>query len=514
MPDLLLGLDLGTSAVKALLVDAAGAVIGEGGATLRFETPRPRWAEQDPQVWWRGAVDAIRGALAGIPHAAERIAAIGLAGQMHGLTLLDSRGESLRPCILWNDQRSHGECTALEREVGVPELVRLTGNRVFPGFTLPKLLWVRANEPAVFRRVSHALLPKDWLRWRLTGEFASDVSDASGTAMFDVGARRWSRGILERTAIDDTWLPRVFESSEITGTITREAAGATGLRPGTPVVAGAGDQAAAAVGMGIVDDGAISATIGTSGVVFAACSAHTPDPAGRLHAFCHAAPNMWHQMGVMLSAGGALRWFRDVVAPDSIGEASRRGIDSYDVLAERAASVPPGCEGLVFLPYLTGERTPHADPDARGAFVGLTIRHSSAHLARAVFEGVTFGLRDCLDLISAGSSSDEQTNEQRQPIALAGGGARSPFWRQLCADVFGRAVVASTVADAGALGAARLAAVGAGLVATVTDATSASDPTSAQTTPCMLPEVADELATALERYRWLYRALRPLNCLK
>jgi len=458
----LLGIDLGTSAVKALVVDGDHLrIVGSGEGPCEVHRPAPGWSEQDPQAWWHATHVAVAAALSAAAtrlgrsdmEVAERVSALGLAGQMHGLVTLGARGEVLRPCILWNDQRSALQCSALERRVGAERIVAWTGNRVHPGFTLPKLLWMGEQEPSLYARIRHILLPKDWLRWTLCGELAQEVTDASGTSCLDPGRRRWSEEMVSAAGIDPTWLPRVVESSEVVGLLGAAAAESLGLRRGTPIVAGAGDQAAAAVGMGIVEDGACSATIGTSGVVFVARTRHAPDAEGRLHAFCHAAPDLWHQMGVVLSAGGALRWFRDVLARDAISEASALGEDSYEIIARRAERAAPGCDGLTFLPYLAGERTPHADPNARGALIGLTLRHDQPQVARAVLEGITFALAGCLDLIRS-------TGANPLRIRLAGGGARSPFWRQLCADVFECEVAVRESAVSGAHGAAMLAGVG------------------------------------------------------
>jgi xylulokinase len=458
----LLGIDLGTSAVKAVVVDAAGLrVLGSGEGSCAVDRPAAGWSEQDPAVWWSATQMAVAGALADAASStgrhgaeiAERIAGIGLAGQMHGLVALGADGEPLRPCILWNDQRSAVQCAALERQLGLERILGWTGNRVHAGFTLPKLLWMREAEPAQHARIRHVLLPKDWLRWKLCGEMAQEVTDASGTSCLDPSRRAWSSEMIAAAGIDAGWLPRIVESTEVAGALRGAAAQMLGLARGTPIIAGAGDQAAAAAGMGIVAEGACSATIGTSGVVFVARDRHAPDAEGRLHAFCHAAPDLWHQMGVVLSAGGALRWFRDVLAKDSLAEAVAAAVDPYEIICQRAQEAAPGCEGLTFLPYLAGERTPHADPDARGGLVGLTLSHTQSHVARAVLEGITFALADCLDLIRS-------TGARPERIRLAGGGARSRFWRQLCADVFGCEVAVAESTESGALGAALLAGVG------------------------------------------------------
>lgn len=507
---LLLGLDLGTSAVKALLVDPAMLrVVAESDAPCTVSSPLPGWSEQAPSEWWDAACMATRAALEAAAkalgrsaiHVAERVAAVGVTGQMHGLVALDSACEVLRPCILWNDQRSADQCDALTERLGLARLLAWTGNRVHPGFTLPKLLWMREREPELFRRTRHVLLPKDWLRWRLCGALGQDVTDASGTSMFDPSRRGWSEEMLAAAQIDRAWLPTVHESHAIVGTVASDAAAATGLRPGTPVVAGAGDQAAAALGLGVIEEGACSATIGTSGVVFVARARHAPDEQGRLHAFCHAAPQRWHQMGVVLSAGGALRWFRDTLARDATTEGHALGVDAYAIIARRAAEAPAGCDGLTFLPYLAGERTPHADPLARGAFIGLTLGHDRTHVARAVLEGVTFALADCLDLV-------RQTIQDRRSglatIRVTGGGARSSFWCQLCADVFECEVATLDSTAGGAMGAAMLAGVGSGVWADTASATRGLPQAAAR----YAPHPSAPLREAWHRYRLGYACVR------
>lgn len=443
---IVLGIDVGTSGLKALLVDEEGAVHARATSEYSVSTPKPLWSEQDPESWWRATLNALAALREQAPREFEGIAAVGLTGQMHGLVLLDAAGTVIRPGILWNDQRTAEECAILTARVGASEVIRATGNPILTGFTAPKLLWVERHEPEHYARIAHVLLPKDFIRYRLTGECVTDVADASGTSWLDVGARSWSAPMIDASGVDRAWLPRVDEGPDIGSAIEARAADATGLRAGTPVVAGAGDQAAQALGSGIVEEGQLSCTLGTSGVVFAASSEYRTDPEGRLHAFAHAVPGAWHLMGVMLSAGGALQWYRDRFGPATA--------DAYERIAESAATAPPGCEGLTFLPYLTGERTPHANPEARAAFVGLTQRHERSHLDRAVFEGITFGLRDSLELIRALGISPRS-------IRLSGGGARSSFWRQLIADAFETTVVPAAVDEGAAYGAALLALAGA-----------------------------------------------------
>jgi xylulokinase len=386
-----LGLDVSTTATKAVLMDGDGAVTAVAAVEYPYETPRPLWSEQDPAVWWDATAGAIRGALERSGIDGEAVAAVGLSGQMHGLVALDASDRVLRPAILWNDQRTGAECDEIRAAIGRERLIRITGNDALTGFTAPKLLWVRRHEPDVWERIAHVLLPKDLVRLRLTGRHAVDRADGAGTILFDLARRDWSHEIVTTLGIDPAWLPETFEGPEVTGTLSADAAEATGLRAGTPVVAGGGDQAAAAVGLGSVEPGISSLSLGTSGVIFTTTEGPTVEPEGRLHAFCHAVPGRWHLMGVMLSAAGSLRWFRDAVAPEM----------PFEELVREAAEAPPGSDGLLFLPYLTGERTPHPDPLARGAFVGLTVHHARSHLTRAVLEGVAFGLRDSLELIRA-----------------------------------------------------------------------------------------------------------------
>ncbi len=485
-----LGIDASTTATKAILVDGAGAVIGVGVASYGFHVPRPLWSEQEPALWWDGAVAAIRSVLASTGVPAGDVVAIGLTGQMHGAVLLDGAGEVLRPAILWNDQRTGPECDAIRRAVGAERLVEITGNDALTGFTAPKLVWVRDHEPEVWRRIAHVLLPKDYVRLRLTGEYAVDKADGAGTLLFDLAARDWSREVLDALEIDPAWMPRTWEGPEVTGVVSGEAAAITGLRPGTPVVAGGGDQAANAVGVGAVAPGTMALSLGTSGVVFATTDRPLFEPHGRVHAFCHAVPGRWHFMSVMLSAAGSLRWFRDALAPEA----------EFADLVAIAGDVPVGSEGLFFLPYLSGERSPHPDPLARGAFVGLTLVHDRRHLTRAVLEGVAFGLRDGLDLmVEAGMPAPAQ-------IRASGGGTVSPLWRQILADVLEAEIATVNTSEGAAYGAALLAMVGAGWFATVEAAAAAL----VTATPTAAPGPdAGAYREAHAIYRDLYPALAP-----
>jgi xylulokinase len=490
----LLGIDIGTSGTKVLAVDETGKIAATAGAEYPLLTPRPLWAEQHPQDWWKATCDCVRKILQTIP--AEEIAGIGLSGQMHGLVMLDEKNEVLRPAILWCDQRTAAQCEWITQKVGASTLVEETCNPVLTGFTAPKIVWTRDNEPEVFARAKMHLLPKDYVRFQLTGEFATEVSDASGTSLLNVPKRNWSAKVLDALGIPLSHLPRVYESYEVSGKISKAGAATTGLKEGTPVVGGGGDQAAGAVGNGIVQSGVISVTTGTSGVVFAFADTPAVDPALRVHTFCHAVPNKWHIMGVMLSAGGSLRWYRDTMCLPEAQVATVMGIDPYEIITREAAAAAPGGEGLLYLPYLTGERTPHPDPNARGAFVGLTVRHTKAHLARAVLEGVAFGLKDSLEILKS-------MNVSIGNVRASGGGARSEIWRQIQADVFGYPLSVMAADEGPALGAALLAGVGAGLYTSVEEACSTvvkiSGTTSTQ---------AESVAT-YEKYYEVYRALYP-----
>ncbi len=415
-----LGIDVSTTGSKALLIDDTGNVVAVAASPHTLSTPRPLWSEQDPEEWWQATINSVRAVLKETSIRADAIKAIGLTGQMHGLVLLDDAGEVLRPAILWNDQRTQAQCDEIHRRFGREKFIQLSGNAALTGFTAPKILWVAENEPEVYARARHVLLPKDYIRYKLTGEYAMDKADGSGTILFDLKKRNWSQELLSGLNIPSSWMPPTYEGPEFTGAVTGTAAAETGLSAGTPVAAGGGDQAAQAVGVGAVEPGIVGLTVGTSGVVFATTPSALIEPQGRLHAFCHAVPGMWHFMGVMLSAAGSLQWYRDTLAP---------GMAFNDLLKE-AEAVPAGSEGLQFLPYLSGERTPHPDPNARGAFIGLTLRHNRGALTRAVLEGVAFGLKDGFTLIKdAGLESITQ-------VRASGGGTKGALWRQdtcLCA---------------------------------------------------------------------------------
>ena len=451
-----LGIDVGTGGTRALLTDEQGKIFASASAEHEnFASPRPGWAEQNPEDWWRACQNAVREVLRSPGVCGENIACVGFSGQMHGAVLLDSAYKVVRPAIIWCDQRSEAQCRELEQIFGRDTLIRLTCNPPLTNLTLTKLLWVRENEPENWKHVAHVMLPKDYVRFRLTGERAIDMADASGTLMLDVANRRWSRDVLDKTGIREDMLPPLFESPQVCGKVCDFGAEATGLRAGTPVVAGAGDQAAGAVGMGIARVGAVSATIGTSGVVFASTDRPAMDPQGRLHTFCHAIPGRWHVMGVTQSAGLSLRWYRDQFGQGSPAMRNKDSRDPYEILAEEASSAPAGSDGAFWTPYLMGERTPHLDPNARAALVGLTASHTRAHVIRAILEGVAFSLKDTFTIF-------EEMKIPVTSIRLGGGGARSPLWRQIQADAYGRELEIVAAEEGAAYGAAILAGVGVG----------------------------------------------------
>ena len=484
------GIDVSTTATKALLLDQSGVVVASGSAEYAYDVPRPLWTEQDPGLWWGAAVEAIRQMMGGSGVGPGGIDAIGLTGQMHGSVLLDESGAVVRPAILWNDQRTAKQCDEIRHRVGRDRLISITGNDALTGFTAPKLLWVAENEPDNWARVATILLPKDYVRYRLTNDRVVDVADGSGTILFDLASRTWSSEVLESLDIAPRLCPPAMEGPEVTGALSAEAAEATGLVAGTPVVAGGGDQSANAVGVGAIDAGIVALSLGTSGVVFAASDTPNVDAEARVQAFCHAVPGRWHMMGVMLSAAGSLRWLRDALAPDR----------AFSDLVAAASEVPPGSDGLLFLPYLSGERTPHPDPLARGAFVGLTVGHDLRHMTRAVLEGVAFGLRDGLDLMVAAGVAKPAS------IRASGGGTRSELWLQILADVLEAGIETVATEEGAAFGAGLLALIGSGhfpdsgsAVASIVEARPAARP-------------SDDVARytqAHARYRELYPALRP-----
>jgi xylulokinase len=485
-----LGLDTGTGGSRAVLIDREGAVVAS--ATVEhaaFASPQIGWAEQDPRDWWRAAVAAIKKVLASVYLDPKAIGGVSFSGQMHGSVLLDRDDQVLRPALLWCDQRTARQCEEITARIGAEHLIELVSNPAVTGFTLPKLLWVRENEPEVWSKVRTVLLPKDYIRLCLTGDKASDVADSSGTLLFDVRNRRWSDEMLREMQIDRDVLPRVYESIEQTGVVSAAGAEATGLRAGTPVFAGAGDNAAGAVGMGIVAPGTVSATIGTSGVVFVVTKEPTLDLKGRTHSLCHAIPGRWHMTGVTLAAGLSLKWFRDTFA---------QGAD-FATLDREATAAPAGSEGAIWLPYLMGERTPHLDPNARAAFVGLTASHTRGHAARAVMEGVAFSLRDAFEIF-------RELGAPMNTVRLGGGGSHSALWRQIQADVYGHVVETIAADEGAAFGAAILAGVGAGAWASVDEACHQAIRPADKADPD--PKSVAVLNRNYEIYRRLYPALR------
>lgn len=485
-----LGIDTSTTSSKALLIDTNGSVVAVASSPHTLQTPHPLWSEQDPREWWQAVAASIRLVLEKAGIRGEAVSAVGLTGQMHGLVLLDDAGQVLRPAILWNDQRTQAQCDEIHRRVGRQSFIQKTGNVALTGFTAPKILWVAQNEPQIYAQVKHILLPKDYIRYCLTGEYAMDKADGAGTVLFDIQARTWSPEVLYELDINPDWMPPTYEGPEFTGTITPEAAEITGLSVGTPVAAGGGDQAAGAVGVGAVEPGVVALTVGTSGVIFATTPSALVEPDGRLHAFCHAVPGMWHFMGVMLSAAGSLQWYHDTLAPEM----------SFDDLLRESEAVPAGSEGLQFLPYLSGERTPHPDPTARGAWIGLTLRHSRGHMTRALLEGVSFGLKDSFILLQQAGLGEIQQ------VRASGGGTKGALWRQILASVLEAELVTVNTTEGAAYGAALLAGVGAGNWSDVVTACKATIKITGSTRPD--PAQVEVYQKTYPIYRDLYPLLK------
>ena len=452
---LFLGLDIGTSGAKAIVCDGDGHIVAMALAEYPISSPQPLWSEQNPSDWWQGAQQAIRDVVSAVD--ASQIMGIGLTGQMHGSVFLDADNQVIRPALLWNDQRTAAECAEINQRVGTQRLIEIAGNPALTGFQAPKILWVRNHEPANFARIAHILLPKDYIRLLLSGVYATDAADTAGTLLIDLTSRDYSDEILAALEIKREWLPTVYEGPSITSHLTADVATALGLTAGIPIIAGGGDNAAAAIGTGIIKSGVVNSSIGTSGVVFAHSDSIALDPQGRLHTFCHSVPGAWHMMAVTLSAGGAFGWLRNTLRQTGASDLS------YDDLTAAAANVPAGAEGLIFLPYLSGERTPHLDPLARGAFVGLTTRHGIGHMARAVMEGVTFSLRDGIEIM-------RELGVPTTDVRATGGGGKSPLWRQMQADIYNAPVSTLAAEEGPAYGAALLAGVGTGHFADVNDA--------------------------------------------
>ncbi len=459
----LLGVDIGTSGTKTVLFDVEGNTVASALSEYPLYQPHIGWAEQDPEDWWRATVETISSVIKKSGVNPSDIKGVGLSGQMHGMVLLNREGRVLRPSIIWCDQRTQAECDQITEIVGRKRLIEITANPALTGFTASKVMWVKNHQPDLFNQIYKILLPKDYVRYRLTGVFATEVSDASGTQFLDVPKRKWSEDLLNLLGIDPAWMPEVYESQEVSGTISSEAARLTGLSEGTPVVGGGGDQAAGAVGNGIVRQGVISSTIGTSGVVFAHMDDISIDPEGRVHTFCHAVPDKWHVMGVTQGAGLSLQWLRNNFGGMEKDLAAHMDIDPYQLMDKQAEKAKPGCDGLIYLPYLMGERTPHLDPYARGVFFGLTASHGRREMIRAVMEGVAYSLRDCLEIIRG-------MNVSITEVRASGGGGRSPLWRQMQADIFNNPIATINSAEGPALGVALLAGVGAGVYKSVTEA--------------------------------------------
>jgi xylulokinase len=460
----LLGIDIGTSGTKTLICDEDGKVLATAMAEHPISSPKPGWSEQNPQDWWTAACAATKAVMKKAKLKATDISGIGLSGQMHGSVFLGDGDKPLRSALLWNDQRTAEQCAEIESKAGGRErLIELVANPALTGFTAPKILWVRQKEPKVYAKTKHILLPKDYIRYRMTGEYATEVSDASGTLLLNVAQRKWSDELLEILNIDRSLMPSIHESYEVTGTLIKSAGQALGLSPGIPVVGGGGDQASGAVGNGIVQQGIVSATLGTSGVVFAHSDAPTRDPRGRVHTMCHAVPGKWCVFGCMLSAGGSFQWFRNQLGQTEVEQAKKKKVDPYELLIADAERAPGGSEGLFFLPYLTGERCPYPDPNARGAWIGLTSRSTRDMMIRAVLEGVTFGMRDALEIMT-------EMNIPITQVRASGGGARSDFWRQLQADIYNQPIVLTNASEGPAYGVALLAGVGTGVWKTVEEA--------------------------------------------
>jgi xylulokinase len=452
MADYLIGIDVGTTGTKAVLIDLAGYVVARSTHEYALHTPRPGWAEQDPHDWWRGTVAAIKDVLAESGARPDEVRGLGLSGQQHGSVFLDANGEVIREALLWCDQRTAAQCQWIHDTVGFDTVVEETLNPVLTGFQAPKIVWLRDHEPEHYEKLRTILLPKDYVRYRLTGEFATEVSDAAGTSLLNVSERDWSDIMLNGLGLTKDMLPKVYESPVASTAVCGMAARETGLRAGLPIAGGGGDNACSAVGNGVIEEGIVAVSVGTSGTVFSPMHDPKLDPKLRVHTFCHAVPGQWHAMGVMLMAGGSLRWFRDELCQEEIAAARERGVDPYEVITEKAASAPVGSEGLIFLPYMTGERTPHADPNARGVFMGLGLRHTKAHMARAIMEGVCYGLRDSLEIL-------KEMELPLDEIRNTGGGSRSPFWRQMQSDVFRAPLVAMAIDEGAAFGAALLGGV-------------------------------------------------------
>lgn len=495
---IVLGIDVGTSGTKIVAIGENGKIIASTTKTYELISPKPGWAQQNPQDWKKAVFEGVKEITSKLP--AGEVRSIGLTGQMHGSVFLDENGEVLYPAILWCDQRTAKQCIEITEKVGEKRLIEMVSNPALTGFTAPKILWLREEEPEVYKKVKHVLLPKDYIRYELTGEFASDVADASGTLLFDVKNRKWNEELLSILEIPIEWLPKTYEGPEVTGKIKPKVAEELGLPKETLVVAGGGDQAAGGVGCGVVKPGIVSASLGTSGVVFAFSDTVHTDPEGRVHTFCHSVPGTWHVMGVMLSAGGSLQWFRNKLCSEEVSLSQKTGIDPYVYITASAEKVPPGSAGLIFLPYLTGERTPHKDPYARGTFIGISLMHGKAEMARAILEGVAFGMRDSVEIMKGMGIPITQ-------MRISGGGARSPLWRQIMADVCNIPIVTINIDEGPAFGAGLLASISAGMFNSISEACEAIIKEKEYINP--IPQNVEEYEYWYQEFKSAYKTLAP-----
>lgn len=496
----LIGIDVGTTGAKTILIDEEGKLLASDLEEYALHTPRPKWAEQDPEDWWQATIASIEAVLEESHVDSAEVKGLSLSGQMHGLVMLDKDHQVLRPAILWCDVRTTEQCQYITDKLGKKQLVEIIGNQALEGFTAPKIIWVRDNEPEIYEKADKILLPKDYVRFKLTGQIATEISDAAGTILLDIRKRNWSNVVMARLDIDQGLLPPVYESIDVCGEITSETAKLTGLKAGTPVAGGGADNTCSAVGNGIVKIGRVSASIGTSGVVFAHTDEVKVDPKLRTHTFCHSVPNKWYVMGCMLSAGGAFRWYRDALGEMEIQQAQKENVDPYEILTAKAEEAPVGSEGLIFLPYLTGERTPHGDANAKAVFFGLTLRHGKSHIIRSVLEGVTYGMRDSLEIIRELDLPIDQ-------VYATGGGARSQLWRQIQADIFNTELVTINITEGPAFGAAILAGVASGVYNSIESATDELIKIRSHTQP--IAENVEIYNEYYQIYRDLYPALKP-----
>lgn len=496
----LIGIDLGTTGVKTVLFDLEGNEVAKSFVECQLYQPEPGWSEQEPEDWWKSTVKSLKKILKTSQINPSEIKGISLSGQMHGAVFLDKKLRPVRRCILWNDQRATLQCKQMIDKVGLDTLRHIVGNTALAGFTAPKVLWLRDQEPENYKQVTKLVLPKDYIRYKLTGVLATEVSDATGTILFDIHQRNWSNEILNKLNLNPDWLPECYESIAVCGKIPKKVALKTGLNEGTPVIAGGADNPVSAIGNGVIVEGRILASIGTSGVVFCHTDNVKVDSKFRVHSFCHAVPNKWYLMGCMLSAGFSFRWFRDQFGDLEKKMAKTRKIDPYEILTQKAASIPVGSEGVIFLPYLNGERSPHGDPNAKSVFFGISGRTTKSHLIRAVLEGVTFGMRDSLEVI-------RELGQPIQQIRITGGGARSGLWCQICADIFAVPVATVNTTEGAALGAAILAGVGTGIYPDISTAVDRIVKVTSITEP--IPFNIQRYAEFYQIYRHLYPALKP-----